>query len=63
MPPMFMFGIRKEIGLVLRIESSMGVKVVKDDNPYCNAGKYCVIRDLELLALEWNEIKKGEWID
>ena len=63
MPPMFMFGIRKEFGLVLRIESSMGVKVVKDDNPYCNAGKHCVIKDLELLALEWNEIKKGEWID
>ena len=63
MPPMFMFGIRKEIGLVLRIEASMGVKVVKDDNPYCNAGKHCVNRDLELLALEWNEIKKGEWID
>ena len=63
MPPMFMFGIRKEFGLVLRIESSMGLKVVKDDNPYCSAGKYCVIKDLELLALEWNEIKKGEWID
>ena len=63
MPPMFMFGIRKEFGLVLRVEASKGVKVVKDDNPYCNAGKHCVNRDLELLALEWNEIKKGEWID
>ena len=63
MPPMFMALIRKEIGLVLRIEASKGVKVVKDDNPYCSAGKYCVNRELELLALEWNEIKKGEWID
>jgi len=63
MPIMFMALIRKEIGLVLRIEASKGVKVVKDDNPYCSAGKYCVNRELELLALEWNEIKKGEWID
>ena len=63
MPPMFMAIIRKEIGFLLRVESSMGIKIIKGDNPYCKAGKYCVNKDLELLALDWNEIKKGEWID
>ena len=33
------------------------------NNPYCNSGKYCHLKDLELLALEWNEIEKDKWID
>ena len=61
-PPMHGFGFRKEFGLVFRTETSMGI-IVNDDNPYCNSGKYCAVKDLELLVLEWNEIKKGEWID
>ena len=62
-PPMHGFGFRKEFGLVFRTETSMGIQIVNDDNPYCNSGKYCHLKDLELLALEWNEIKKDEWID
>ena len=67
-PPMFMFGVRKEFGLVMRSEASMGMQIFKDSNPYClgdrfGGGSYCQVRDFELLALEWNEFKKGEWID
>ena len=62
-PPMHGFGFRKEFGLVFRTETSMGIQIVNDDNPYCNSGKYCQVKDLELLALEWDEIKKDEWID
>ena len=57
------FGFRKEYGLVFRTETSMGIQIVDDDNPYCNSGKYCHLKDLELLALEWNEIEKDKWID
>ena len=62
-PPMHGFGFRKEFGLIFRTETSMGIKIVDDDNPYCNSGKYCHLKDLELLVLEWNEIEKDEWID
>ena len=67
-PPMFMFGVRKEFGLVMRSEASMGLQIFNDSNTYCIGDRfggksYCQVRDFELLALEWNEFKKGEWID
>ena len=67
-PPMFMFGVRKEFGLVMRSEASMGLQIFDDSNINCIGDRfggksYCQVRDLELLALEWNEFKKGEWID
>lgn len=63
LPPMHGLGIRKEFGLVFRAETMMGLQIVNDNNPYCNSGKYCQVKDLELLALEWDEVRKGEWID
>ena len=67
-PPMFMFGVRKEFGLVMRSEASMGLQVFDDSNTNCIGDRfggksYCQVRDFELLALEWNEFKKGKWID
>ena len=67
-PPMFMFGVRKEIGIVMRSEASMGLQIFNDNNTAClgdrfSGRSYCPVRALELLALEWNEFKKGEWID
>ena len=66
-PPMFMFGVRKEFGLVMRSEASMGLQIFDDSNINCIGDRfggksYCQVRDFELLALEWNEFKKGEWI-
>ena len=63
LPPMHGLGIRKEFGLIFRAETMMGLQIVNDNNPYCNSGKYCQVKDLELLALEWDDVRKGEWID